>query len=352
MNVFIYCLVLICAFPLVGCTDSKQKGIFKTDELSVPFDKTDASFTLEVADASDYYFVCGKDMDEVVSGYRQLTGSVPMFGKWAYRFWQSKERYKSFDELESVVKKYRNVPLDDIVQDWEYWGDKSNWNKLAFDSVHFDYPKQVIEKLHNKDHAHLMLSVWSGFGEETARYESLDSIDALSDEPTWAGYKIFDAYNPMARNLFWDYLKKGPYDKGSDFWTGKVFEGGSVHVQPCVLDILPLYVKAGSIIPVIRVKEYADEFPNDQLELRIYGGKDASFLWYDGEGDSYRYEDGFYSKVSMLWDDKRQILEIKTRDGHYFNMPEFINLTIKLYLPTSTVCQTKVCVYTGKKNED
>ena len=197
-------------------------GILWDNYSSTKFEDTDEgySFMSEVGDASDYYFVYGRSMDEVVSGYRKLTGNVPMFGKWVYGFWQSKERYKSFDELKAVVKEYRRrgIPLDNIVQDWEYWGDKLHWNSLTFNPLHFDNPRQVIDELHQQDNVHFMLSVWPGFGPETDVYHSLDSIGALFDEPTWAGYKVFDAYNPAARNIFWQYLKKGLYDMGVDAW--------------------------------------------------------------------------------------------------------------------------------------
>ena len=96
-------------------------GILWDNYSSTKFEDTSEgySFISEVGDASDYYFVYGKNMDEVVAGYRELTGDVPMFGKWVYGFWQSKERYKSFDELKAVVKEYRRrgIPLDNIVQD-------------------------------------------------------------------------------------------------------------------------------------------------------------------------------------------------------------------------------------------
>ena len=79
----------------------------------------------------------------------------------------------------------------------------------------------------------------------------------------------------------------------------KPFEGGREQMQTNILDILPLYVKAGSILPLAEVKQYAMEYPDCELELRIYGGADAAFLWYEDEGDSYRYEEGICSKVPM-----------------------------------------------------
>lgn len=590
-------------------------GILWDNYSSTQFEDTNEgySFTSEVGDASDYYFVYGKNMDEVVAGYRELTGDVPMFGKWVYGFWQSKERYKSFDELKAVVSEYRKrkIPLDNIVQDWEYWGDKPNWNSLNFHPTNFGNPKQVIDALHHQDHVHFMLSVWPGFGPQTAIYQALDSVNALFDEPTWAGYKVFDAYNPAARDLFWQYLKKGLYDMGVDawwmdatepsfregftqlkqeektksaghtylgsfhrylntyslvmlkdfykrlraqsdekrvfiftrsafasqqhygaavwsgdvsaswknmhkqlaaglnlsmsgipywtsdtggffvterdaeypdglrsddykelysrwfqfsaftpifrahgtnvprevwqfgeegtpyydnqvkyihlryrllpyiyslsyqvtahhytmlrglpmdftkdsrtyaidnaymfgpsllvrpafrpkseeaqlitylpehdgggwydFWTGKAFEGGQEQAQPNQLEVLPLYVKAGSVIPLAEVKQYAMEHPDNELELRVYGGANASFLWYEDEGDSYRYEKGACSKVAMQWKDRERTLVISARDGKYPGMAETVKMHVKLYLPDSTAPELKECVYTGEE---
>ena len=72
----------------------------------------------------DYYFMYGSDADGVIAQMRYLTGEVPMFPLWTYGYWQSKERYKSQKEVVDVVRKYRDlgVPLDGIIQDWQYWG--------------------------------------------------------------------------------------------------------------------------------------------------------------------------------------------------------------------------------------
>ena len=99
-----------------------------------------------------------------------------------------------------------------------------------------------------------------------------------------------------------------------DFWTGEAFEGGREQMQTNILDILPLYVKAGSILPLAEVKQYAMEYPDRELELRIYGGADAAFLWYEDEGDSYRYEEGVCSKVPMQWKDSERTLTIGLRE--------------------------------------
>lgn len=193
--------------------DNYSKTLFEDNEKG-------ASFWSEVADGIDYYFIYGNDMHEVVAGYHQLTGKVPMFPKSAFGYWQSKERYKSFDELTDVVKEYRKrkIPLDNIVQDWEYWGDREHWNSLKFDTTHFNHPTEVIRQLHDRYNVSLMLSVWPGFGKKTDIYKDLEKIGALFDEPTWADYKVMDIYNPQARQLFWDHLYKGLYRTGVDSW--------------------------------------------------------------------------------------------------------------------------------------
>lgn len=134
-----------------------------------------------------------------------------------------------------------------------------------------------------------------------------------------------------------------------DFWTGKAFEGGREQMQANTLDILPLYVKAGSILPLAEVKQYAMEYPDRELELRIYGGADAFFLWYEDEGDSYRYEDGVCSKVPMQWKDSERTLTIGLREGSYPGMPEQVKMRVKLYLPDGAALESKECVYTGRE---
>lgn len=193
--------------------DNYSKTLFEDNEKG-------ASFWSEVADAIDYYFVYGTDMKDVVAGYHRLTGKVPMFPKSAFGYWQSKERYKSFDELIDVVKEYRkrHIPLDNIVQDWEYWGDRDHWNSLRFDTINFNHPTDVIRQLHDRYNVSLMLSVWPGFGKKTDVYKDMEKIGALFDEPTWADYKVMDIYNPQAQKIFWEHLYKGLYRTGVDAW--------------------------------------------------------------------------------------------------------------------------------------
>ncbi len=178
------------------------------------------SFLSEVADQIDYYFVRGDNIDGVISGYRKLTGAAPMFAKKAYGFWQSKERYQSFDELNDVVDKYRKnkLPLDNIVQDWRYWGENRNWTSMYFEPENFPNPKKNIKKLHDKN-VDFMVSIWPAIGSKTRIYKDMESKGYLLSPEFWAGGKVYDAYNKDARDLYWSYIEDGLANNGLDaYW--------------------------------------------------------------------------------------------------------------------------------------
>ncbi|MFZ1082309.1 MAG: TIM-barrel domain-containing protein [Candidatus Kryptoniota bacterium] len=196
------------------------------DNYSASYFSDDSSGTLfesEIGDCIDYYFVYGPTPDSVIASYRDLTGQSPMFCKWAFGFWQSRERYTSQDEIVGVVEKYRSlrVPLDNIVQDWRYWGETENWNSTEFGDSSFPNPKEMIEKLHN-DNVHIMISVWPSFGENTAIYTELKEKKLLYDfitfPPEGGGVRVYDAFNPLAREIYWKYMNKNLFSIGIDAW--------------------------------------------------------------------------------------------------------------------------------------
>jgi alpha-D-xyloside xylohydrolase len=117
----------------------------------------------EVGDGIDYYVVYGPSLDAVVEGYRRITGQAPMMPRWAFGLWQCRERYKTAQESLDVVKEFRarRIPLDAIVQDWQYWPPDS-WGSHAFDPSRFPDPNGWIAALH-AERARLMLSVWGKF---------------------------------------------------------------------------------------------------------------------------------------------------------------------------------------------
>jgi alpha-D-xyloside xylohydrolase len=173
----------------------------------------------EVGDNMDYYFIAGKSMDNVIAGYRNLTGQAPMYGKWAYGYWQSKEHYKTRDELLGVAREYRKrqIPIDNMIQDWNYWGGNNNWGSMFFDETKFPNPKEMMDTLHDMNF-HMIISIWAGLGPDTAIFKEMDKNGFLYDQFGWAGFKYYDTYNPKANDIYWKYLKEGLYSKGIDGW--------------------------------------------------------------------------------------------------------------------------------------
>lgn len=171
-----------------------------------------------VADAIDYYFVAGTDMDEVISGYRFLTGKAPMFGKWAYGYWQSKERYNSQDEILDVVREYRErkLPIDNIVQDWMYWGDLG-WSALDFDLKRFPDPKGMIDTIH-KHNMHIMISIWPNFALKTDVFKEMESKGFIIEGDDGKSRGLYDAYDEGARDLYWDWINRNMFSIGMDAW--------------------------------------------------------------------------------------------------------------------------------------
>ena len=192
------------------------------------------TFDSECGEGIDYYFMYGGSADGVIAQMRQLTGDVPMFPLWTYGFWQSKERYKSAAETEGIVDQYRElqVPLDGIIQDWQYWGSNYLWNAMDFLSEDFANGKQLIKNVHQK-HAHFMISIWASFGPMTQQFRELNEKGLLMPFETWpqsgishvwppimkypSGVKVYDAFHPEARAIYWKYLKT-LYDYGTDAW--------------------------------------------------------------------------------------------------------------------------------------
>ena len=197
-------------------------------------DANGMSFDAEVGEGIDYYFMYGGSADGVIAQMRWLSGDVPMFPLWTYGFWQSKERYKTAAETESIVDQYRalQVPLDGIIQDWQYWGSNYLWNAMDFLSEDFATGPQLIKNVHQK-HAHFMISIWASFGPQTQQFRELNEKGLLLPIETWpqsglshiwpprmdypSGVKVYDAFSPVARDIYWKHLKR-LFDYGTDAW--------------------------------------------------------------------------------------------------------------------------------------
>ena len=566
-------------------------------------------YSSEVADALDYYFIYGPDFDKLVAAYRELTGPAPMFGKWAYGFWQCKNRYETQEQVLNVAHKYRalHIPVDNIVQDWFWW---ITMGDPVFDSQRYPDPKGMVDDLH-RDNFHLMISVWPFFRPHPdGRPESPDPVYQEMDKrglfvaktisPSFhpVGQALYDAFNPEARRYYWNLMDKAlfkigvdawwldttepetegretnilvtsktalgngaryvneyplltttgvyegqraasdrkrvfilsrstfagsqrnsvatwsgdvnpnwqtfrrqvpaglnysvsglpywttdiggfvgaspgdpayrelfvrwfqfgtfcpifrvhgtrfapnenelwsygpeaqkiltsfdrlryrllpyiysvawkvtsegysmmrplvmdfrtdvraqnvgdqflfgpallvnpvtepaatarhlylPSARWHDFWTGEATEGGRAVDAPTSLDRIPLYVRAGSIVPMGPDLEYANEKPADPIELRVYRGADGSFALYEDEGDNYDYEKGAYATIPFHWDDARQSLTIGDRRGEFPGMLATRTFRVVFVGPNHGVgigpseAADKVVQYSGKQ---
>ena len=183
----------------------------------------------EVADQIDYYFIRGDNLDQVIHGYREVTGKAPMMPEWAMGLWQCRERYKTQNELLSVVKEFRGrqIPLDNIVQDWFYWKE-DQWGSHEFDSTRYPDPVGMVNELHSDLHTHIMISVWPKFYVGTKHYDEFKEKGWLymrnveKGQKDWVGpgyiSTFYDPYSEGARNLYWRQINDELFSKGFDAW--------------------------------------------------------------------------------------------------------------------------------------
>ena len=182
----------------------------------------------EMGNEINYYFIKGKNMDEVISGYRTLTGKSQIMPKWAMGYWQSRERYKTQNELLGALKEFRKreIPIDNIVLDWNYWPENA-WGSHDFDLVRFPDAKAMVDSVHQMN-AKIMISVWPKFYITTENYKEFDKKgwmyqqavkDSIKD---WVGKgyvgSFYDPYTDGARKLFWKQMQEKLYTKGIDAW--------------------------------------------------------------------------------------------------------------------------------------
>jgi alpha-D-xyloside xylohydrolase len=199
--------------------------LWKTPAPAAERDTT--SLWSEAARGLDYYFVYGPELDQVIAGYRELTGAVPMMPRWAFGLWQSRQRYEIAQQVTDVVAGFRQrkIPFDTIVQDWFYWP-KDAWGSHAFEKERFPDPDGWIKTLHEQYHARLMISVWGKFYPGTENFDAMQSAGFLyqpnltQGSKDWIGFKYtyYDALNPAARQLFWSQVDSALFKRGVDAW--------------------------------------------------------------------------------------------------------------------------------------
>ena len=170
---------------------------------------------------ADFYFIAGGSHDKVISGYRTLTGKAQVMPKWALGFWQSRERYSTQEDLVSTLAEFRrrHIPIDNIVQDWQYWKD-DQWGSHEFDPERYPDPEAMLDSVHAM-HGRFMISVWPKFYTNTDHYKELKAAgyaythaeeDGLED---WLGHKqsFYDAYAEGGRKMFWHQMDESLYTR-------------------------------------------------------------------------------------------------------------------------------------------
>ena len=224
----------------------------------------------EVADSMDYYFLYGPDFDKIIAAYRELTGQAPLFGKWAYGYWQCKNRYDSQQEILGVAHKYRDlhIPVDNIVQDWFWWNVMGEpvWNK------NYPDPKGMIDDLH-KNNVHLMVSVWPYFRPGSPVYTDMDKRGFFIDRtvaPSFhpVGQALYDAFNPEARQYYWKLMNNALFKIGVDAWWLDTTEPETEARETSILVTNKVALGNGA--------RYANEFPLLTTTAVYQGQRSAS----------------------------------------------------------------------------
>jgi alpha-D-xyloside xylohydrolase len=282
----------------------------------------------EMAKDMDYYFIAGQNADEVISGYRTLTGQAPVYPKWALGFWQSRERYTTSKEIVENLAEFRKrqIPCDNIVQDWNYWVE-DQWGSHQFESSRYPNPQAMLDSVHQMG-GRFMISVWPKFYCNTENYKELDKngwmyhqavVDDIHDwvGPGYVG-SFYDAYDAGARKMFWRQMDENLYSKynkngipGVDAWWMDASE-------PNVRDCTPMWYRKALSGPTAlgTTTEYfnaysivnADAIYNGQRS--VWEGKQNEprvfLLTRSGFAGEQRYSTATWSgDIGTRWEDMR-----------------------------------------------
>ena len=281
-------------------------------------EKNQLSIWSEMSPDMDYYFIAGKNMDEVISGYRTLTGKAPVYPKWVLGFWQSRERYQSSKDIEENMKKFRDlkIPVDNIVQDWNYWK-LDSWGSHEFESARYPNPQAMLDSVHAL-HGRFMISVWPKFYDTVKNYKELDAKgwmyhQAIKDDiHDWLGFRgsFYDAYDAGARKMFWRQMDENLYTKykfGVDAWWMDASE-------PNVRDCTPMWYRKALSGPTAlgTSTEYFNAYSIVNADA-IYNGQRSVnpnqrvfLLTRSGFAGEQRYSTATWSgDIATRWEDMR-----------------------------------------------
>ena len=281
-------------------------------------EKNQLSIWSEMSPDMDYYFVAGQNMDEVISGYRTLTGKAPVYPKWVLGFWQSRERYQSSQDIEENLKKFRDlhIPVDNIVQDWNYWK-LDSWGSHEFEAARYPNPQAMLDSVHSM-HGRFMISVWPKFYDTVKNYKEIDAKgwmyhQAIKDNiHDWLGFRgsFYDAYDAGARKMFWRQMDENLYSKykfGVDAWWMDASE-------PNVRDCTPMWYRKALSGPTAlgTSTEYFNAYSIVNADA-IYNGQRSVnpnqrvfLLTRSGFAGEQRYSTATWSgDIATRWEDMR-----------------------------------------------
>ena len=292
-------------------------GYIKLDHLDpLPAeDRHSLSFASEIAHAVDYYYVAGESMDDVIASYRRLTGKAVMLPRWAYGFWQSRQRYNTQAELLEVLREHRQrgIPIDNIVQDWFYWPENA-WGSHEFDAARFPDPAAMVREVH-ENNANIMISVWPKFYPSTANYQELDAVGGIYRRNVeigrrdWVGpgyvSTYYDPYLPQAADIYHRQIRGSLIELGFDGWWLDNDEP-DIHSNLSIVDrqyiMGPTARGPGAeyfnSFPLVHVGEFHDRIQRDQPDRRQF------ILTRSAWGGIQRYSSTLWSgDVAARWYD-------------------------------------------------
>ena len=281
-------------------------------------EKNQLSIWSEMSPDMDYYFIAGQNMDEVISGYRTLTGKAPVYPKWVLGFWQSRERYQSSQDIEENLKKFRDlhIPVDNIVQDWNYWK-LDSWGSHEFEAARYPNPQAMLDSVHAMN-GRFMISVWPKFYDTVKNYKEIDAKgwmyhQAIKDDiHDWLGFRgsFYDAYDAGARKMFWRQMDENLYSKykfGVDAWWMDASE-------PNVRDCTPMWYRKALSGPTAlgTSTEYFNAYSIVNADA-IYNGQRSVnpnqrvfLLTRSGFAGEQRYSTATWSgDIATRWEDMR-----------------------------------------------
>ena len=282
----------------------------------------------EMARDMDYYFISGQSFDEVISGYRTLTGKASLYPKWVLGFWQSRERYKTSAEIEETLAEFRKrqIPIDNIVQDWNYWPE-DQWGSHQFEQSRYPNPQAMLDSVHQM-HGRFMISVWPKFYCNTDNYKELDAKGWMyRQSPTddihdWVGpgYKngFYDAYDAGARKMFWRQMDENLYTKYNKKGVAGVDAWWMDASEPNVRDCTPMWYRKALCGPTAlgTSTEYFNAYSTVNADA-IYNGQRSVYkgkaneprvflLTRSGFAGEQRYSTATWSgDIGTRWEDMR-----------------------------------------------